>query len=176
MFQPSAYGADVARILSLDGAGSRPMPLAGGLCSSARALAEIGKSTPSKLFPHSRAPEAAMAGLYVYYSCWNQAHETAQDIATPDGSYWHAIVHRQEPDASNSAYRFRQTGRHAIFPALLEAAAAEGMTTGSQWHPFAFLDYCERARGQKGSEGERIALAVQLAEWQLLFDYCAASK
>jgi hypothetical protein len=72
-----------------------------------------------------------MAGLYLYFGCWAEAHETAQDIATPEGSYWHAIVHRQEPDAWNSGYWFRQVGAHAIYPALRDAAAEIGSTRGA---------------------------------------------
>jgi hypothetical protein len=33
---------------------------------------------------------------------------------------------------------------------------------------------CERARQQPGSDAERKAIETQRAEWQLLFDYCAA--
>jgi len=96
-----------------------------------------------------------------------------QDIATPEGSYWHAIVHRQEPDAGNSAYWFRQVGAHAIFPALRDAAAEIGIPVGPRWNPQAFIDLCERAGQSPGSELERQAREVQRAEWQLLFDYCA---
>ena len=97
----------------------------------------------------------------------------AQDIATPEGSYWHAMVHRQEPASGNSGYWFRQVGRHAIFPALRQAAADLGVDLGRQWDPAAFIELCERARRSPGSALERQALEVQRAEWQLLFDYCA---
>ncbi len=39
--------------------------------------------------------------------------------------------------------------------------------------PFAFIDFCEQARRRPGSESEQLALRIQLAEWQILFDYCA---
>ena len=35
------------------------------------------------------------------------------------------------------------------------------------------LSSCETARATPGSDPEQKALAVQRAEWQLLFDYCA---
>jgi hypothetical protein len=173
MFDPTAYGEIVAGILALDGNGQRPMPLTRGKCSSLRAREELRAATAAGLFAGSRAPEAALAGLYVYSSCWEEAHEAAQAIDSAEGSYWHAIVHRQEPDAGNSAYWFRRAGAHPIFAALKDRAAAEGMKAASRWDPFAFIDYCERARAAPGSELERTALAVQLAEWQLLFDFCA---
>ena len=175
-FDPHAYGGQVSEILALDGSGQRLMPLSGGSCSSARALEILNLANARELFPGARAPEAALAGLFLYFSCWDEAHRAAQDIATPDGSYWHAIVHRQEPDAGNSMYWFARVGRHPIFPALVREAAANGIDSGTEWDPAAFIGYCERARRNPGSAEEGRALAVQLAEWQLLFDYCAAKK
>src|SRR5579872_4751519 len=117
-FNPNAYGRDVAAILAIDGNGDRAMPLESARCSSPQALASLKAAGARQLFPGSRAPEAALAGLYLYFSCWSEAHEIAQDVQSPEGSYWHAIVHRQEPDDWNSAYWFGQVGRHPIFPAL----------------------------------------------------------
>src|SRR5438067_480326 len=97
-FDPQAYGATVASILALDGAARRLMPLTQSPCSPQRARALLTSASPRELFPSSRAPEAALAALYLYFSCWKEAHESAQDIATPEGNYWHAIAHRQEPD------------------------------------------------------------------------------
>jgi hypothetical protein len=174
-FDPDAYGPPVAALLALDGNGLRPMALAEPTCSSGRALAALKAADTRQLFPRSRAAAAALAGLYLYFGCWQEAHETAQNIQTAEGSYWHAIVHRQEPDSWNSDYWFRQVGRHAIFPAVRDAAAALGVDFGFEWRPGAFIKLCEEARSQPGSDLERKALAVQLAEWQLLFDYCAAA-
>jgi hypothetical protein len=167
-FRALDYGAEVAAILALDGDGARLMPLAMERCSSEAALARLRSASAARLFPGARAPEAAMSGLYVYFSCFEEAHTIAQDIATPEGSYWHAIVHRQEPDAGNAAYWFRQVGTHPIFPALARAGGQAG-----PWDPFAFIDLCERARQAPGSELESRARTIQRAEWQLLFDYCA---
>jgi len=161
-FDPKAYGETVAAMFALDGDGRRLIPLIRSRCSSERAYTLLKASEPATLFPGSRAPEAAMAGLYVYFSCWDEAHETAQNIETPEGSYWHAIVHRQEPDAGNASYWFRQVGEHPIFPDLAKVAAIE------RWDPFAFIRQCQQA-----APG---ALELQRTEWQLLFDYCAAKK
>jgi len=162
-FDPSAYGPEIASILALDGNGGRLIPLV--------------RAAPPH--PHLRtqietlaAPPILLAGLYLYFSFWDEAHEIAQDIATPEGSYWHAIVHRQEPDAGNSRYWFHQTGAHPIFPELRAQAAAIGVDFGPRWNPSSFIDYCEQARQSPGSDSERRALEIQRAEWQLLFDYC----
>ncbi len=73
-----------------------------------------------------------MAGLYLYFSCLDQAHSIAQNIATAEGSFWHGIMHRQEPDAGNASYWFSRVGRHPIFPALHREAAALGLTFGDR--------------------------------------------
>ena len=164
MFDPHAYGDEIAGILALDGHGKRLMPLAGGTCSSQEAR---------KRLKASKLPTAVRAGLYLYFSCWEEAHAVSQDLETREGSYWHAIVHRQEPDAGNSGYWFRQAGKHPIFPALRARAAEIGVEFGDLWNPMAFIEYCESARQRPGSAEERKALEVQRAEWQLLFDWCA---
>src|SRR6266852_58575 len=85
-FDPTAYGPAVAAILALDG--------------NAEALTKIDTAGASSLFPNSRAPQAALSGLYLYFSCIDKAHEVAQSVESSDGAYWHGIVHRQEPDRS----------------------------------------------------------------------------
>jgi hypothetical protein len=167
-FLAADYGSEVAAILALDGDGERLMPLVMERCSSETARETLRAASVRRLFPEAHAPEAAMSGLYVYFSCFEEAHTLAQDTATAEGSYWHAIVHRQEPDAGNAAYWFRRVGPHAIYPALAEAAGQEG-----RWDPLAFLELCEEARRQPGSALGARAREIQRVEWQLLFDYCA---
>jgi hypothetical protein len=174
-FTLNAYGADVQAILALAGNGSRAMPLAHGTPVQAGVDALAGRSA-SDVFPGASHPEAALAGLYLYFCAYDQAHAIAQDDASAEGSFWHGILHRQEPDPGNAGYWFRRVGRHAIFPALRSAAAELAYGVKNQWDPFAFIDYCESARRKPGSRDEEIAMAVQLAEWQLLFDYCARSS
>jgi hypothetical protein len=133
-----------------------------------------------QLFPRAASPQAALSGLYLYFSCRDEAHEVAQADSSAEGSYWHAIVHRQEPDAGNSSYWFRRVGTHPIFAPLAEAARAIGsryakasLALDGAWNPFTFIDVCEKARRNPGSDLERAALEIQRAEWQLLFDHCA---
>lgn len=167
-FDLSGLSPEAAAILALEGAGNRLLPLTAGACCSPQAADRIRRSGARELFPKARSPEGALAGLWVYFSAFHEAHAVAQDLSTPEGSYWHAIVHRQEPDAWNSQYWFRRVGCHAIFP---ELAAAAGE---AEWDPSRFIELCESARRSPGSPEERRALELQRLEWQLLFGYCAA--
>ena len=63
---------------------------------------------PKKLFPHARDAPAALSGLVLMAGHWDLSHQIAQDISSREGSYWHAIAHRIEPDSPNSGYWFRQ--------------------------------------------------------------------
>jgi len=179
-WNPIDYGATVAEILALAGNGERLMPLAEGECCSEEARRRIRNAKPEELFARAPSPRGALAGLYLYFSCRDEAHEVAQSDNSAEGSYWHAIVHRQEPDAGNSSYWFHRVGKHPVFPALLEQARAidaahsgADLDVAGEWDPVAFIQVCERARRQPDSELEHAAMETQRAEWQLLFDYCA---
>ncbi len=42
---------------------------------------------------------------------WERAHDIAQDIPTAEGAWIHAHLHRQEGDAGNARYWYRQAGK-----------------------------------------------------------------
>jgi hypothetical protein len=177
------YGSRVAEILALDQDGDRLIPLVSSGCSSKEAHALLSKQKALDLFPAAPAPEAALAGLWLYFSAADECHHIVQDLTSVESSFWHGIVHRQEPDADNASYWFRRVGLHPVFPELHERAediAARcpkaGFGPGAKWDPFAFIEFCEQARLKPGSEAEATALEIQRAEWQLLFDYCARSR
>jgi hypothetical protein len=179
-FDPNAYGDEIAAILALDQNGNRLIPLVSSECSSEQARARLKNRTSSELFPSAAAPDAALSGLWLYFSCFEESHQAAQDLDSSEGSFWHGILHRQEPDSANAAYWFRRVVRHPVFAALHSAAAGIvrrnpqiEFRLGAEWDPFAFIAFAERAREQPGSASERAALEIQRAEWQLLFDYCA---
>jgi len=179
-FNSKAYGGCVADILALDQNGNRLMPLVSGVCSSEAARLRLKSQKPAGLFPDAIAPGAALGGLWLYFSCFDEGHEIVQDLSSVEGSYWHAILHRQEPDAGNSTYWFRSVGKHPTFAELNREASDilsrypdAGFRTGGNWDPFSFVEFCERARQQPNSSSERAALEIQRIEWQLLFDHCA---
>lgn len=132
------------------------------------------------LFPGAYSPEGALAGLWLYLRRFDACHQVAQDLPTKEGSYWHGILHRQEPDDWNAGYWFRATGSHPVHAALVEEARVLAERhAGAHWHPGArwdaedFIRFCARARREPGSEADRLARAVQMAEWRLLFRWCA---
>jgi hypothetical protein len=182
-FDPTRYGPEVARILSASGSGQRLMPLISSQHPASRAHQNLKKWYSPTLFRKSRNPDAAMAGLWLYFSCFEEAHELVSESQSPECELWHAILHRQEPDAGNAAYWFRKVGTHPVYPAIAVTAAkilekfpdAE-FRTGPLWDPFAFVAFCDRARTQPASVQEKAALEIQRAEWQILFDYCARRR
>jgi hypothetical protein len=135
------------------------------------------------LFPGVHAAPAAKAGLLLYLGCWDEAHQVAQDLSTSEGNFWHAIVHRQEPDAWNANYWFQRVGKHAVFGSIqadsldiLERYESAGIRLPASWDPGAFVDLCEKARENPDSPLEKAAIELQHSEWLRLFEWCAGPK
>ena len=168
-FDPHSYGSEVAELLNRHGAGEVPMELFPRACTAENVRQALLAADAGSLFPGVREPRGAMSGLFLYFSCVHEAHELAQNIDTADGSYWHGILHRMEGDEYNAGYWFRRVGQHAIFARLRDAAAELGYKqAGAVWDPIAFTRFCHES-----VKSPELAKKVQLAEWQLLFDYCA---
>jgi hypothetical protein len=98
---------------------------------------------------------ACLAGLWLRFDFLDESHTLSQQIETPEGSAWHAIMHRREGDFGNSKYWWRRVGKH---PALIG-------------DPFAFVDEVEEAA--KRGKGNPAALRDrQQSEWESLFEFC----
>jgi hypothetical protein len=120
-----------------------------------------------------------LAAMWLYHDYLDESHGMSQEILTPTGSYWHGLMHRREPDYSNSKYWFRRVGNHPIFNSLATAAkqmitedlpmSARFLDSQNTWDPFAFIDLCEEAGG---STFETVCRQIQQKEWELLFDFC----
>ncbi len=181
-FDSTQYGTEVASILALEQDGHRLLPLVCRTCSQPEARRLLKARSAADLFPTASQPDAALAGLWLYFSCFEEAHSLADACHTPEGSLWHGMVHRQEPDSGNAAYWFRRAGKHAIFSDLARAAGAilrrlrDAEFRVGHWDPFAFIAFCDRAREQPGTLQEQAAREIQRAEWQILFDYCARPR
>ncbi len=158
--------------LPLTQASLRPVP---GLC-------QTGSSKANVLFPGARNAKAAQAGLLLRLGCWKEGHLIAQDIPSSEGSYWHGMLHRIEPDSSNARYWFGQLSEHPIFPDLLQCAQEILNDRGpahwrlkTTWDPILFVSWCDEARSS-GGQAESAAIDIQMAEWRLLFDWCSQAN
>lgn len=120
-----------------------------------------------------------LAGLWLFYDFFEASHTIAQGIKSESGSYWHAIQHRMEPDASNSRYWFSRVGEHPVFADLardaLEIAANHPQANpkdlplnGKAWDPDAFVRCCTR---RLDAATEKLLLAIQQRECLLLYDH-----
>jgi hypothetical protein len=167
-FDPQRFGPGIAEIL----AGDRLPDLGPGRPNlAARPLLQAfdldRAFAPHRVVDRDMA-RACLSGLWLLHDFLDEAHQISQDIATPTGSYWHAIMHRREPDPSNSKYWWRRVGDHPTLKQLQEQAPALGYKFTD---PFAFVDFVERVR-DTGTPDEETARKVQMLEWQLLFDHC----
>ena len=82
---------------------------------SLRASAETDPAPPAGLSAEARALWLAKAGR------WEEAHDIAQDIHTPDGSWIHALLHLIEGDTGNAGYWFARAGRPAAGISAIDA-------------------------------------------------------
>jgi len=153
-FDPSVYGPAIAALLEPE------------------RLPELGPGLPNLAAKPAlaalKASPLCMAGLWLLHDFLDESHTISQDQNSREGSFWHAIMHRREPDASNSKYWWRMVGSHPVIDELRAEAPAVGL---AYTNPFDFVETCERVRG-RGTNEEDSARRVQRLEWQLLFDHC----
>ncbi len=84
------------------------------------------------------------AGLFFLNGDWDLAHRAAQGLDSANGAYWHALVHRQEGNFSNSKYWMHRVSDSPVFLLLVEVAGQEGEEAGvvprGRWDPVRFTD------------------------------------
>ena len=151
-------------------------------------LAELlRRADPDIWMPRTGALSADAAGccksgLWLWNGFLEDSHRLSQAIHTAEGSWWHGIMHRREPDPGNASYWFRQVGDHPLAVPLADRvrkqlagcnvpAAASWLQAADRWDAFRFVDLCEQARG-RGDGLEQLAGEVAAIEWYALFDYC----
>ncbi|MEM1013792.1 MAG: hypothetical protein AAGI46_16420 [Planctomycetota bacterium] len=134
--------------------------------------------------PTDRDAEACVrAGLWLWHDFLVESHTISQSVDTPFGSYWLGIMHRREGDFGNAKYWFRLAGELPIFKTLSSHAAdvlrnepADKRLlplSSSSWNPSALVDLAQTAH-REGADSplHRPAVALQQAEWRVLFDWC----
>lgn len=166
-FKAADYGPVVAALL----AETRTAVLGPGK-PEPEVLVELRRFDPhtdlGKPIQDQDAARACLSGLWLYFDYLDESHGISQELDTREGSCWHAIMHRREPDASNSKYWWRRVGSHPVLSQLISAAATLGYNYKS---PLDFVDFCEKVR-DAGTTDEDLAKQIQSLEWQLLFDHC----
>jgi len=180
-FDPAGYGPVFAELIGAErtcdlGPGKKNMQMHGPLSRLTVESAFQGEAVRDR-----QMARCCFAGVWLLHDYLEHSHEISQTIKTPEGSYWHAIMHRREPDYSNAKYWFRQVGEHAIFPALEVKATTIAEDSGapqlapiveqSNWDAFRFVDLCH-AQYHKKNAAEQACREIAMAEWRLLFDHC----
>ena len=115
---------------------------------------------------------AVRAGLLLLADRMEESHALSQALDTPEGSYWHGILHRREPDYSNARYWFRALGDHPLFRELGALPAARGAPGGRGWDPFRFIDLCEECVRKRNEEARGPLEEQQEREIILLLAHC----
>ena len=118
-------------------------------------------------------PEIA-AGLWLYVDELDRSHVLSQQMHTPTGSFWHAIMHRREGDFSNSKYWYRRTGKHPAMNRIRTAGGGAGAgTSEGGYDPAAFVDRVQRCHEKAGQSPDPELISIQHKEWLALFEWCA---
>lgn len=129
---------------------------------------------------------ALLAGWLQWHDFLDESHECSQSIEHEgrhrNGDYWHAIMHRREPDFGNSKYWFHHVGRHPVFSELADRAAtiladcsdpraaewSSRLIRGGEWQPSAFVDLCSECVRDEDQPLSLAARALQRTEMLLL--------
>lgn len=135
----------------------------------------------------SSLANAVKSALLLWNDALDDSHDISQGVGSKTGSYWHGIMHRREPDYSNSKYWFARVGSHPIFPTLrvrvldiLKASSsqsaqlaryAEAIEQNDNWNAPQFIDWCQDAAKHADNEIEEFLQTVQVEEIKLLLDY-----
>ena len=186
MFDLADYSSVVRSILAAVDEGNRLMPLAPSEAVSSLGLSLLRQTEAADLFDGDKPASddfarCARSALFLYFSALDESHKISQDIPSGTGSYLHGIMHRQEPDYSNSKYWFRRVGRHELFPTLREECTRlryrseqmeKRLGPRPDWDPDWFIDQCEQAVNGGGPRDVVQDLeSIQRLEWRLVFDY-----
>ena len=142
-----------------------PVPGLADLPSNTSLAAAIEAARSSRWQAITESAQALCeSGLWLLAGDLDRSHDISQENHSPEGSFWHGIMHRREGDFGNAKYWFRQVGDHPLFEKLNE------LTDGVYADPYDFVDACSRAV-QAGGKTEEQCMLAQWIEWQALMAY-----
>ena len=127
-----------------------------------------------------RADRLVDAGVLWLFGFLDAAHALVQQDRSPEGAYWHALVHRSDGDFDNALYWFNRVGDHPLYAALkvqvrqvVEGRRWEGWQTlveGPQWNPGGLVKLCERSARGELAEPAFLQQVVRI-EYHLLMEF-----
>jgi hypothetical protein len=82
--------------------------------------AQLRSSAASDSKPPAGLSPEAKALWFIKKGDWHAAHDIAQDLETPIGSWLHALLHLIEGDLGNARYWFAEAGRPVRKPSQIE--------------------------------------------------------
>jgi hypothetical protein len=168
----------------------QPPELGPGPRPGVKSEAELKKSLDKLLGNSNTQTEPSqliLALVLLWHDHLDSAHEIAQGIANPTGSFVHGIMHRREPDYGNAAYWFRRVGKHPAFVEIANRASktlkvkddnlTRKLVPKGEWDPFAFINACEEAaRNSSPVEQKELMSELQAIETSALFGWLCGNQ
>jgi hypothetical protein len=142
------------------------------------------ETTVSSLKTDHRNKRCVESGLLLLWDFLDESHEISQTMegkgSPRTADYWHGIMHRREPDASNASYWFRRVGSHPAFdhlglqlpawmrelkasPEMLQMAESR-LLKNKSLDPFALIELSTTALRNPGSVADQTLRLVQYLE------------
>lgn len=124
---------------------------------------------------------AVLSALWLRHDFLDESHRFSQEIDTPTGSYWHAIMHRREGDFWNSKYWLNKCRGHPALAAISRQAtdvinafpadkSIMKLTLGD-FDAHTFVDLVEAVQDQPADARHELIVLLQQIEWQGLFEH-----
>ena len=138
MPQLDSFAADSLELLPspiLDAVLAAELPglSAGPRCQELANLLDRGRGVDWSGIESARR-SLCLSGLWLLAGDLDRSHSISQEISSPDGSFWHGIMHRREGDFGNAKYWFRKVGAHPVLDQLSK------LSDGDYADPFDFVD------------------------------------